>query len=338
MVNFRRRVIVAGAMLLALGAIRPVPARAQMEKTTLALPAVAMVFLSDYVAEDAHLYQKEGLDVKIDFIAGVGAFNAVVAGATDFSMSSGLTLNRAAAHGQRMLAIANTLDRLPMEIVLRKDVAEKIHFNPKAPLAVRAQALRGRTMGIDAINSVVHAYLRVIAKAGGYNPDAVTVSPLQPADLLSAFSRGAIDGFSQGPPWTQEVEAAGTAVVVANAIEGDPPGITPLAFNIVVTRPQYCRQNRSICVKMGHAMIAAAHFIHDHPKETVAFMEKRFKNVNAGAVERAYAEIRDATPLMPSVTKTELENADRLNVDAGLTKASDEVKSYDGLFTDAYLK
>lgn len=41
---------------------------------------------------------------------------------------------------------------------------------------------------------------------------------------------------------------------------------------------------------------------------------------------------------MPSVTKTELGNADRLNVDAGLTKMFDEVKSYDGLFTDAHLK
>ena len=40
---------------------------------------------------------------------------------------------------------------------------------------------------------------------------------------------------------------------------------------------------------------------------------------------------------MSSVTKTELENADRLNVEAGLTKASDEMKSYDGLFSDAHL-
>ena len=56
-------------------------------------------------------------------------------------MSSGLTLNRAAAHGQRMLAIANTIDKLPGEVILRKDVAEAIHFDPKAPLAARAQMM-----------------------------------------------------------------------------------------------------------------------------------------------------------------------------------------------------
>src|SRR5690242_18064723 len=104
-------VTVALAVLTATAA----PARAEMEKTTMTLPAAAIVFLSAYVAEDAQIYEKNGLEVKTAFIIGVGAFNAVVSGSADFSNSSGLSFNRAAAHGQRMLAIANTLDRLPME-------------------------------------------------------------------------------------------------------------------------------------------------------------------------------------------------------------------------------
>ena len=302
------------------------------------LPAVAIVFLSAYVAEDAHLYEKEGLDVKTVFIAGVGAFNAVVAGSADFSNSSGLSLNRAAAHGQRMLAIANTLDRLPMEIVLRKDIADAIHFDPTASLSVRAQALKGRTIGIDSVNSVVHAFLRVIGKAGGYDPELITVAPLQPPDMLSAFDRKAIDGFSNGPPWPQKVETDGTGVFVAGGIQGDPPGINPLAFNVIVTRPQYCQDHPSICTKMAHAMIDAANFIQDHPDETLAFLKVRFKDVGDAAVAGSFKQIRAATPRMPSVTATELANADKINLDAGLMKPDDKVQSYDGLFTDEFLK
>ena len=45
--------------------------------------------------------------------------------------------------------------------------------------------------------------------------------------------------------------AEGNGVYVAGGIKGDPPGINPLAFNVIVTRPQYCQEHRSICTKMG---------------------------------------------------------------------------------------
>ena len=312
------------------------PVRAETEHTVLALPAVAVVFLSAYVAEDAQLWEKEGLDVKIQFVAGVGAFNAVVAGSADFSMSSGLTMNRAAAHGQRMLAIANTLDRLPMDIVLRRDLADAIHFDPNAPLNIRAQALKGHTMAVDTVNSVVHAYLRVIAKAGGIDPESIQVAPMQPADMLAAMDRKAIDGFSNGPPWSQKVLAEGKATLIASGAKGDPADLNPLAFNVVVTRPQFCDTHVSICTKMGHAMVEAAKFIHDHPDETLAFLKKRFPDVSDAAMKSAFAEVQQATPLAPVATETGLANADRLNLEAGLMKPEDKVQSYDGLYTDKF--
>lgn len=334
----RAKTFVTAATVLAMAALIDPSRAAEPEKTTMALPAVAVVFLSAYVAQDAHLYEKNGLDVNTVFIAGVGAFNAVVSGSADFSNSSGLSFNRAAAHGQRMLAIANTLDKLPMEVVLRKDIANQIHFDPAAPLAQRAQALKGRTLAVDSINSIVHAYLRVIAKAGGLDSETLSITPLQPADMLGAFDRKAIDGFSQGPPWPEKVESEGAAVHIAGGIAGDPPGINPLAFNVIVTRPQYCKDHRSICEKMGHAMTDAANFIQDHPDETLAFLKARFKELGEAALTSAFKQVREATPRRPVVTAVQLANADKLNLDAGLMKPEDKVQSYDGLFTDEFLK
>ena len=56
-------------------------------------------------------------------IQGVGATNAVIAGSADFSQAGGSTLTRAAARGQRLLAIANTAERNIVAISLRKEVA-----------------------------------------------------------------------------------------------------------------------------------------------------------------------------------------------------------------------
>jgi len=328
----------AACLVVASLAASAPPARADTENTVLALPAVAFVFLSAYVAEDAHIWEQRGLAVKVQFVAGVGAFNAVVAGSADFSMSSGLTLNRAAAHGQRMLAIANTLDRLPMDVVLRKDVAEAAHFDPAAPLAVRAQAIRGRTMAVDSVNSIVHAFLRVVGSAGGIDPDSIQVAPLQPVDMLGAMDRKVIDGFSNGPPWPQKVLTEGKAVLVASGAKGDPPELKALAFNVVVTRPAFCQDHRSVCMKMGHSMVEAAKFIHEHPDETVAFLKKRFPDIGEAATASAFAEVQAATPLAPVVTEPGLAGADLLNVKAGLMKSEDKVQSYEGIFTDAFVR
>src|ERR1017187_10230509 len=102
-----------GGIALA-GTILAVPgdgARAQTEQTILALPAVSLSFLVEFVAEDSHLWEKQGLGVKVVTIAGIGAINAVISNSADFSMSSGPSIARAHARGQKLVALATAIDQ-----------------------------------------------------------------------------------------------------------------------------------------------------------------------------------------------------------------------------------
>ena len=90
----------------------------------LALPAQTLTFSAAFIAEDAGFYKKEGLKVSHRFLVGVASPNAVLAGSADFTIGTGPVFLRAAAQGQRMLAIANLIDKPLVELVLRKDVAE----------------------------------------------------------------------------------------------------------------------------------------------------------------------------------------------------------------------
>ncbi|HEY3916503.1 MAG TPA: ABC transporter substrate-binding protein [Stellaceae bacterium] len=314
------------------------PVRAEAEHTSLAVPAVAVLFLAEYVAEDQHLWEQQQLDVKVQFIAGVGAMNAVISGSTDFSMSSGGSLTRAASHGQRLLAIANMNNHNGQNIVLRKDIADAAHFDPNAPLAERAKILKGKTIGIDAMQSVVHSIVRVVAKEGGIDPDSVMVSPMQPADTLAAFARHAIDGFAGGPPWVQQVVTQGTAVVVANGVEGEPKEFDPIGSVMVVARPDFCKEHASICLKMGHTMKLAADFIHDHPQDCLAILKKRFPTVDDAVLKASYEAVRDMTPQPPAPEAQQLANAENMNVAAGFMKPEEKLKSYDGLLTAEFAK
>ena len=331
-----RRWLAAFLALALLGTASP--GRAEDEHALIALPADVMQFLGIYAAQDLGFWKSQGLEVKTQLITGIGSFNAVVAGSADFSVSSAASLTRAAAKGQRMLAIANMIDKPVWVIVISKELAEAAHFDPKTPLAQRAKILVGKKMSVDGINSVIHGYLKVIARAGGVDPESMTIAPLAPSETLAAFSRHAIDGFVNGPPWPQTVLQQGAAVAVASPLTGDPDWIAPNGSGVVVTRPQFCAEHRSVCAKMGKGLADGARFIHEKPAEALALLKKHFDKIDPAVVERAFQGVVAGTPVPPRMTEAVLRNSERLNVEAGLMAVSDQLGSYDGLSTDEFIK
>lgn len=331
-----RRVL--GALGLIAAALGGAPARAEMEHAVLVVPAPLVSLLALYVAEDTHLWQDAGLDIKVVTIPSVGGMNAVIAGSADFSFSTGAAIARAAARGQRLVAIVELADETGQMVVLRKDLAEAAKFDPKAPLPLRARVLKGRTLGIGGVGSIADAYTRVIARAGGIAASEIVMAPMQPPEMLAAFARGTLDGFASGPPYAQQVEEAGTGVVVADGTIAEIPELSPSAAGLLVTRPQYCADHRSICVKMGHSMRLAVDFIDEHPREALAVLANRFDTIGAPVLAASFAAVKRMTPRPPLVSAADLANAERLDVEAGFLKPEDRLGAYDDLFTNEFVR
>jgi ABC-type nitrate/sulfonate/bicarbonate transport system substrate-binding protein len=313
------------------------PARAEDDHVLLALPTDGMQFLAYYVADDLGIFAAEQLEVKHQVLPGIASFNAVVSNSAEFAFASGASITRAAAHGQRMLAIAQMNNVPAWDVVLRKDIADAAHFDPSAPLAERAKILQGRVMGTQGINALDHAYLRVVTRLGG-DPENMTVSAMAPVDTLAAFARHAIDGFVSAPPWPQQVEDDGSGVAVASGPKGEPASLLPIASGLVVTRPQLCVDRRALCEKMGHAMLLAAKAAHERPKDVLAVLAKRFPSIKPSVLERSQQLLIAGTPIMPAVDPAAIRKGDELNVDAGFMKPGDMLPSYDGLSTNEFLK
>jgi NitT/TauT family transport system substrate-binding protein len=311
-------------------------AQQNLRSVTLAIPAFSLSFSLHYLADDLGLWQKHGLAVKSSLIAGVGSANAVIGGSADVADASPPTLTRAAAHGQKLLAIAALQNRLFVEVVLRKDLAP--NFDPKAPLKERAQLLKGRTIAVDSIDSIIHAYVRLIAARGGFDPEAIRIAPMQPNAMLAAFKTHQIDGFAMSLPWPREPVLAGTGVIVASGPAGDPPDMTPFANALVVVRPETCASRKWLCQGVAGAVADAAAFVHQHPNEAFALLDKRFPTLDAKLVRNAFETLEQVTPDPPVPLEAELANAETLNIEAGLLKPDERLKSYDGLWTDAYVK
>jgi ABC-type nitrate/sulfonate/bicarbonate transport system substrate-binding protein len=331
----RRLAAAAAAAVLAPLAVHAQPAG---ENVVLAVPNVALTFAPGYLAEDLGLFAKHGLNVKSVVITGIGSANAVISGSADFAQISGATLTRAAARGQRLIGIASTLNRPTIQIVLRKEIAAAAGFDPKAALDKRAQLMRSRTIAVDSINSVIHAYVLLLARRAGYNPDDIRIAPMAPNSAMAAFQTRQVDGFAMSMPWPLQPVLEGNAVVIASGSDGDPPDMYPFGHNIFVAKPETCERRKSACAKLGKALVEAIDTMLDRPAQALPLLKKRFEAFDDKLLAAGFAEIRKGAPRPPAVGKADLENAELYNIGAGLLKPEEKLKSYDGLYTDEYVK
>jgi NitT/TauT family transport system substrate-binding protein len=336
--NKTLRLISASISLSALMCAPLSAQQAKLEDGVMAVPVVGLSFSLGYLADDLKLWEKHGVRMKTVEISGIGAINSVIAGSTDMTQSSGSAMTRAAARGQRLLGFVGTLDKPSVQVVLRKDLAAAAGFDPKAPLEKRVQALRGRTIAVDAVNSVIHAYVRFIARRAGIDPEEIRIAILQPPNMLAALQAKQIDGFAMAPPWVHKPVLDGDAVMIASGPDGDPADLNPFANTLVAAKPETCQRRKALCEGVGRTFREAVGIMLDRPGEALPLLKRRFAQFDERQITAAFADIRKITPRSLLVTKAGLENAELFNVEAGLLKPEEKLKSYDGLFTDEFVK
>jgi NitT/TauT family transport system substrate-binding protein len=315
------------------------PAHGQAdEEIILADPAFSLTFAAGYVANDLNLWGKHGIKVKTVSITGIGAINSVISGSSHFAQASASSFGRASARGQKLVAIATTIDRPFAQVVLRKEIAEAGGYDAKAPLQRRGALLKGRTIAVDSINSMIHAYVRLVATRSGVNADDIRVAPMAPASMLAAFESKQIDGYAMSLPWPQKAVQDGEAVVIASGPDAEPSDMVPFGHNLIVTKQETCEKRKELCMAVGQSIKEAAAFIKNKPDEAYAVLKKRFPTLDDKLLKASFEELRKVTPSPPTVSEAIIENAEKLNIDAGLLKPDEKLKSYSGLFSNEFVK
>jgi ABC-type nitrate/sulfonate/bicarbonate transport system substrate-binding protein len=316
----------------------PATAQSQEIELVIALPAPTLTFAAAFIAEDAGFYKSEGLKVSHRNLVGVASPNAVIAGSADFTIGTAPVFLRAAAQGQRMLAIANLVERPLVELVLRKDVADAAGITENSSFADRAKALKGKTIGIQGVGSIVHAWERLVVSRAGLDVEKdVRIAPMDPPAMLPALENKAIDGFATSLPFTTQAVSKGVAIMLASGTK-DVPDLIPFAYDVVYGKPETCQQNRDKCIKLVRAYAKANQMILERPNEALEILKKRFSTMDPALLAAAWQVVSKAHTKDLRVPLKGLENAEKVSVEAKLLKPEDVLKSYDGLYTDEYVK
>ena len=243
------------ALVVALLALLPFGAHAADAPKVLIATGVDPGFAQFYVALQAGLFKKEGLDVELKTGPAGGAMVPLVIGnqanAAMSAVFAGL-VNHLVDPNLVAVAQTNTYDHW-YGIVTRSDITT-------------IQALKGRKLGITRGTASEALWLAALKKAQLEPPYAEPVY-IDPPEMLAAMERHDIDGFSNWEPWITRTLLA----VPKTHLLMDNYGVLPDEAMIYMNRT-WIEQNHATAVKFLRAIVEATAYVKSKPAQAKKLM------------------------------------------------------------------
>ena len=175
------------------------PAWAQVAKLKAAYSAESSWSLATWVANDAGLYKKYGLDVDLVLIRSAATITAaLIAGETPMIQLGGNGTIQAAIQGADTVNVQTLVPIIPQSLVVTPDI--------KSP-----EDLKGKRVGVSRFGALSDLVIRRYLRKFGLDPakDVTIVQVGGIPELLAAMKAGAISGGSLSPPVLTAAKKAG---------------------------------------------------------------------------------------------------------------------------------
>jgi NitT/TauT family transport system substrate-binding protein len=183
-----------------------VPGRAAegLQKLRVAYAAITAAFSIPWVAKEAGIFQRHGLDVELVYIAsGSRAVQTLVGGSIDVAAIGGPAGVDARLAGGDTVYVAIPVNRV-------------IVFTVAAPQIQRVEELRGKSIGVTRIGTVTDFFTRYYVRQNGLVPDR-DVMIRQTGGLpetLAALRAGQVQAGTFGFPAVLHARAAGFRILI----------------------------------------------------------------------------------------------------------------------------
>ena len=169
--------------LLAAGAVSANAYAATQEKINASYGAISGSMLPIWVAKEARLFEKHGLDLNLVYISGgPRSIMSLIGGSIQFVNHSGMPALEAYQRGADTAMIASPMNQLEHSLVVQKNITS-------------VEQLRGKILGMSASGSLTDILLREGLRLNGVAEKDVTIIPV--GDLgarLSGLQTGRIHG------------------------------------------------------------------------------------------------------------------------------------------------
>jgi NitT/TauT family transport system substrate-binding protein len=302
--NLAKASRVIGVVVMLLGMIRV--SEAQTQKVRLSLSSRSNTNTSYYVAQARGFFKEEGLEVEfIQINPRLGAM-AVLNGDVTFTTSFVSTF-RGIAQGLPMKTVFVLLKKGTYHLMVRPDLIKDI------------QDLKGKKLGVTAVNGGDHIIGRELMRMKGLDPNSVqAIAVGDPSLRLQAAISGAVQAVSVPPPYDLILEQKGL-----KAISGPPEIGVPSSGLFAADRT--IKENPQVLRRTIRATLKANRFIEGNRDETLRIMN-RYVPQSTETAARSYDVEFKALAKDGQMTDAEIEfQLDRL---ADKRRPLDEIRDF----------
>jgi ABC-type nitrate/sulfonate/bicarbonate transport system substrate-binding protein len=201
-----------------------------LKKIRVGVPSVTVGNIIIFVAKEAGLFEKYGLDAEVVVVQGSGvASKAMIGGSLDIAPVATPTVISADLAGADLTILAHTMPSV-------------IHALMVKPEIKRPEDLKGKKIAISSFSSLTDFLVRAIMKKKGLNPDR-DVSFLQiggDAERLAALNQGVADAAAISYPGYARAQKLGFAMLWDSSKEINYPWME------IVTRRATIQRDRDV--------------------------------------------------------------------------------------------
>lgn len=242
-------------------------------KVRMAFTSLSSVMCPPWIAREAGIFQKHGLDVEVIATpTGVEGMNALIAGEVHFLQISGGTTASAALGGADVIVVGTTLDSLVQSLMVRPEID-------------KAEQLKGKALGITRFGTSIDVGARLALRHFGLVPekDVAIVQVGGMESMVTALQTNRIQaGILSYPAITQALKL-GNRVLLDVASLG-----VPYAFTGMTTRGRLIREDADLVRRYMMAQTEAIARAKRDKNFAVKVMGKYLRTADPAALAESY--------------------------------------------------
>ena len=244
----------------------------EVRKAKIGYPAIAYNQIHIWVAKDAGLFRRHGLDIEIVFFrGGQMATQALVAG--DPPIVNIGTVVQAGLQGHDVVLIASSENAYHYSVVARPGIGS-------------VEQLKGKRLGVSGFGSASHNASLILFKRFNLEPnrDVALVVAGPTSERLSAVEGGRIDATVVTPPELPRARKQGLVEVY---------DLTNLAVEVqgngFATSRSFIKNQRETVLGALKGYVEAIHYIHRNRDESRKIIAKYLRSSDAELIDATYA-------------------------------------------------
>jgi NitT/TauT family transport system substrate-binding protein len=225
-----------------------------------------------WVAKQAGIFEKYGLDVELLYIQSAQTAAAVLAGDVQIALGGGAAAMSARLNGSDLVIFMALTNYYPYEFYVSKEISS-------------ADDLRGKTIGISRFGSSSDVATRLALRLLGLSPeqDVTLIQTGSLAERMAAMETGQLAGALASPPYNTRLRRAGLKSLLDLARTGE-----PALNNVGFAEGGWLNENQAVAQAFVNAMTEAIHYAKANREYTEGVMAQYLRLDDREAIADSY--------------------------------------------------